>query len=150
MKQKIKSLDEFVNETIDENLIKYKKGLYQARPDDYIEVGVEGTRHKESIKIDKIVSNDRLQDENGNIWNRDGTLYRLKDLRFLPGSRKNKHVNAQLKTQEKFDQEHKDIKVDFLRRFKWEDMDIEDLEKIIDQLPIKQANRLRHSRFKIK
>jgi len=136
---------------IRETLERYKKGLYQAKPDDYIKVGVEGTRYKESIKIDKIVSNDRLQDENGNIWNRDGTLFRYKHIRHLPKHlRKDKHVNAQLITQEDFNEQYKDIKVNFLRKFKWEDMDISELEKIIDQLPIKQANRLRHSRFKKK
>lgn len=54
------------------------KGLYRAKPGDNIEIGFEGSRVKYTTKIDKIVSNGRLQDTEGNIFDRNGIIYRKK------------------------------------------------------------------------
>jgi hypothetical protein len=48
------------------------KGLYDATPGDMIEVGFEGSRTKRQTKIKKLLPSDRLQDVEGNIYNKNG------------------------------------------------------------------------------
>lgn len=50
------------------------RGLYRAKVGDFIQIGIEGSRVKYRSKIIKIVKNDKLQDENGNVFNRDGRI----------------------------------------------------------------------------
>ena len=51
-------------------------GLAHAKPGDAIEIGFEGTRSKYHTRIVKIVANDRLMDNEGNIFNRNGIIFR--------------------------------------------------------------------------
>ncbi len=44
----------------------------------FIEIGFEGTRYKQFSIIDKIVSKNRLMDKEGNIFDRNGIVYRKK------------------------------------------------------------------------
>ena len=53
-------------------------GLANAKPGDVIEIGFEGTRYKQRARIAKIVANDRLMDTEGNIFNRNGIIFRKK------------------------------------------------------------------------
>jgi len=53
-------------------------GLANAKPGDAIEIGFEGTRYKQRARIAKIVANDRLMDTEGNIFNRNGIIFRKK------------------------------------------------------------------------
>lgn len=55
---------------------KPSKGLYDAKAGDVIEVGMSGTRNKRELKIVKVLSSWKLEDKEGNIFNRDGTIYR--------------------------------------------------------------------------
>ena len=51
-------------------------GLANAKPGDAIEIGFEGTRSKSRSKIIKVVANDRLMDAEGNIFNRNGIIFK--------------------------------------------------------------------------
>jgi len=51
-------------------------GLANVKPGDAIEIGFEGTRSKARSKIVKVVANDRLMDAEGNIFNRNGIIFR--------------------------------------------------------------------------
>lgn len=52
------------------------KGLYNAKVGDVIEIGMQGTRNKREIKIVEILSSDKLKDAAGNIFHRNGMIYR--------------------------------------------------------------------------
>lgn len=138
----MKSLNEFdINEGE-----KYLKGLHQAKAGDYISVGIEGIRNREIVKISKVLDTDKLVDQNGNIFGRNGVIIRRKGgwAKFYG---KGKIVSAKIVTQKEFDEEYKKIKVDFIRNIAHE-LDIETLEKMIDVIPnMSQANTKRISRF---
>jgi len=55
---------------------KPSKGLYDAKVGDVIEIGMSGTRNKREIKIVEILASDKLKDAAGNIFNRNGMIYR--------------------------------------------------------------------------
>jgi len=131
----------------DRNLEKYIGGLYQAKPGDYIKIGKEGERIKKINKIKKILPNKKIVDSEGNIFFTNGLLYRGNEYLFKKKFNKGKRISAGLVIQKEFDNEYKNIKIDFLRKYDWNSLDIEKIEEIIDNLPIKQANRLRRSRF---
>lgn len=126
---------------------KYIGGLHQAEVGDYIKIGIEGTRVKHLTKIVKVIPDtNRLVDGDGNIFDRNGVVYRRKD-GWAKWYGKGKIVSAKIVTQKEFDEDYKKIKVDFLKSFEWEKLNIKDIEKIIDQLPVKQVNTLSKSRF---
>lgn len=52
------------------------KGLYNAKAGDVIEIGMQGTRNKREIKIVAVLASGKLRDAAGNIFNRDGMIYR--------------------------------------------------------------------------
>lgn len=134
-------------ESINENKLQ-GKGLYDVRQGDYIEIGFEGSRYKEKVKIVKVTNTNRLQDQWGNIFDRNGMIYRRMGGRIKQISNKSKIIYARPVTQKQFDDDFKDIKVDFLRTFKWEKIDIKDLMKIIDSIPgWGQGNEKNISRF---
>lgn len=136
-----------LRQIIKEELEKYKGGLYQAKIGDKLWVGMSGMIGKDRSTVTKIYPNGKIGDSEGNIFNPDGRLYKSTNPRYQKKSNPNKIVSAKLITQSDFDKEHKQIKVDFLRKFDWNKIDISELEKIIDQLPIKQANKVGISRF---
>ena len=113
---------------------RYKKGLYQVKIGDWIAVGKEGRRWKIKRKVSKILPDGKIVDENGNIFFPDGRLFRggNKDSDLMKKYSSGKQVSAQIVTQRDFDEEYKHIKVDFLRKFDWNSLDITQLEKIID------------------
>lgn len=126
----------------------YLRGLYQAKVGDPIWIGIQGNQAKNRSEISKILPNGRLVDKIGNIWEKNGRLYQgAKSSQFMKKYNPGKEISAQLITQPEYDKEHKNIKVDHLRKFDWGKMSTEELEKIIDQLPIKQGNKLNKSRF---
>lgn len=125
---------------------KYLKGLHQAKVGDYISVGIEGYRNREKVKISKVLDTDKLVDQNGNIFSRNGIIIRRKGgwAKFYG---KGKIVSAKIVTQKEFDEEYKKIKVEFIINTV-RDLDIETLEKMIDIIPnMSQANNKRISRF---
>jgi hypothetical protein len=127
---------------------KYIGGLFQAEVGDTIEIGIQGSRFKHRSKIVKIVTHNRLQDEWGHIFNRDGQIFRRKGHPFYVTDKKIK-ISAGLIIQEKFDAEYKRIKMDFLRTFDYSKLDIEEILTIIDAIPRhEQGNTLQNSRFK--
>lgn len=137
---------DLIKKIIQEELEIYKKGLYQAKKGDYIQIGAAGRRWKEHTQVKKILPNGKIVDTEGNIFNPNGQLYRGATHNTF--KKFNQSVSAKLITQKEFDQQYKSIKVDFLRKFDWGKLDIKELESIINQLPILQANKLNISRFK--
>lgn len=136
-----------LKQIIKEELEKYKGGLYQAKVGDTLWIGMSGMNGKDRSKVTKLYPDGKIGDSEGNIFNPDGRLYKSTNIRYQKKSNPGKIISAKLATQSDFNKEHKQIKVDFLRKFDWDKMDIFELEKIIDQLPIKQANRVGTSRF---
>lgn len=123
------------------------RGLYRAKVGDDIWIGKQGQQYKSRSKITKILPDGKLVTSTGDIFYPNGRLYKGGSVQYQKQSNPGKEISAQLATQEDFDKEYKQIKVDFLRKFNWEKMDIKDLEAIINQLPIKQGNKLSTSRF---
>jgi hypothetical protein len=123
------------------------RGLYRAKVGDKIWIGKQGQQYKSRSEITKILPDGKLVSKDGNIFYPNGRLYKGSSPQYQKTKNPGKEVSAQLATQEDFNKEYKRIKVDFLRKFDWDKMDIVDLEKLIDQLPIKQANTLTTSRF---
>ena len=136
-----------LNQLIKEELEKYKGGLYQAKIGDKIWIGKQGQQYKDRSEITKILPDGKLVSKDGNIFYPNGRLYKGSSFQYQKTKNPGIEISAQLATQEDFDKEYKSIKVDFLRKFNWEKMDIKDLEDIINQLPIKQANTKITSRF---
>lgn len=136
-----------LKQIIREEMEKYSGGLYQAKVGDMLWIGMSGMQGKDRSKVTKIFSDGKIADSEGNIFNPDGRLYKSTNLRYQKKSNPNKIVSAKISTQQDLNKEYKKIKTDFLRKFDWDKMDIQDLEKIINQLPIKQANKLNTSRF---
>ena len=132
---------------IKEELERYKGGLYQAKIGDRIWIGKQGQQYKDRSEITKILPDGKLVSKDGNIFYPNGRLYKGSSYQYQKTKNPGIEVSAQLATQKDFDKEYKSIKVDFLRKFDWDKMNVEDIEKIIDQLPIKQANKLYTSRF---
>lgn len=136
-----------LKQIIKEEMESYRGGLYQAKVGDMLWIGQSGMRGKYRSKIIKIFPDGKIGDSEGNIFNPDGRLYRSSHPQFQKQTNPGKVTSARIVTQSDFDKEFKQIKTDFLRKFDWEKLDIQDLEKIIDQLPIKQGNKLNTSRF---
>jgi len=136
-----------LKQIIKEELERYKGGLYQAKVGDMLWIGISGMVGKDRSKVTKIFSDGKIADSEGNIFNPDGRLYKSSNPRWQKKTNPNKIVSAKIATQSDLDKEYKKIKIDFLRKFDWDKMNIEDLEKIINQLPIKQGNKLNTSRF---
>lgn len=109
-------------------------GLHDARVGDIIKIGVEGSRHKIYSKIAKIVANNRLQDSEGNVFGRDGMVYRRKgwELRNTKG----KIVSAKHVTQKELDQEHHQDVIRFLTRYNWDTLSPEQLETILKTIRV--------------
>lgn len=129
--------------------IRVKRGLHQAKVGDVIKIGQTGMKFKVFSKILKISTKGKITDESGNIFTKNGMLFRANSHQFK--KQKGKVVFAQLVTQEEFDKRFKDIKVDFLKKFNFDKLNIEDILKIIDSIPnVTQGNKLGKSRFKIK
>lgn len=55
---------------------KPSKGLYEVKRGDVVEIGVQGSREKREIKIVEILKSGKLKDADGNIFNRNGMIYR--------------------------------------------------------------------------
>lgn len=130
-----------------EEMIKYKKGLYQAKVGDSIKIGQEGLSWKYYSKVQKILDSGKIVDSEGNIFFPNGRLYKGKSQSLQKSRNKNKEVSAQLITQEDFDDQYKKSKIDFLKSFDYSKLKIEDIEKITDAIPVKYAGTLRKSRF---
>lgn len=136
-----------LQQMIKEELEKYKGGLYQAKIGDMLWIGISGMVGKDRSTVTKILPDGKIVDSVGNTYNPDGRLYKSTNLRWQKKTNPGKVVSAKLATQSDLNKEYKKIKVDFLRKFDWDKMNIEDIEKIIDQLPIKQGSKLNTSRF---
>ena len=122
------------------------KGLYDIQVGDQIETGMEGTRHKNTTTVTK-VTNDKVYDNSGNIFHKSGKLF--KSTYYNIKSRLK--VYAYPKTQSRMDKEYKTQKIRFIRDLKWEEFDIEQIEKILEviktELKWEQGNKLQISRF---
>jgi len=110
------------------------RGLHDAQAGDIIEIGTEGTRSKRVSRIKKVVSKDRLMDQDGNIFNRNGVVYRRVSYPFV-GS-KGKIISAKLLSQKELDADHEQRKVEFLKSKNWEDVDSETRDKILGMLRV--------------
>lgn len=110
------------------------RGLHDAQPGDIIEIGIEGTRNKSMTRIKKVVGQDRLVDTNGNIFNRNGVVYRRAayPLKSFPG----KIISAKHVTQAELNADHEKRKVAFLKSKKWEDVDPEIRDQILKMLRV--------------
>jgi len=123
---------------------KVRPGLHQAKVGDAIHIGIGGTRGKWYSTVKKIDrKTGRITDRDGNIFNPDGRVFRRKTYPF----KQSKIVSAKIVSQKEFDKQYKKIKIEFLRKFKWDSMDIDEIEKIIDMMPVGQGNKLHKSRF---
>lgn len=127
------------------------KNLKDVRPGDYIVIGIEGINLKYDTTITKIVKHDRVMDFMGNIWNRDGRIFRRGNWHFNIYKdmchRRCRKMSARPKTQKEFDKKYKQYKVDHLKKYDWSQHSIEELENFIDKINVGQGNRLGKSRF---
>ena len=103
-------------------------GLATAKPGDVIEIGFEGTRFKQLSIISKVVSNDRLQDENGNIFNRNGIIFRKKRTWIKQAG--DKIVSARQVTVKEYKKRMMDFVEKQLKNFQWSKLDPEQLIEI--------------------
>ena len=110
------------------------KGLYDAQPGDIIKIGFEGSRIKHVSKIKKVVGQDRLVDTDGNIFNRNGMVYRRASYPLTAFS--GKIIFAKHVTQAELNDDHEERKIDYLNRRKWEDVDPEIRDKILGMLRV--------------
>ena len=121
----IKTFDEFINEGYAPNSV---TGLHNAKPGDFIEIGFEGTRYKSKSKIEKIVSNNRLQDTDGNIFDRNGIIFRKKASWVKQAG--DKIVSARQITQAEYKEQILDFVNRQLREFDWKKIPIDDLIEV--------------------
>lgn len=127
---------------------RYKKGLYQAEVGDTLAIGIQGQSFKNKRKITKILPDGKVVDSDGNIFNPNGRLFRGGNRQSQKKGNPGKEISAKLVTQDEYNDDFKRIKIDFLRKFEYEKLDIEDILKIIDTIPnYSQANKLNTSRF---
>lgn len=134
------------------NLIReldYHGGLYQVQVGDKLAVGQSGMLGKYYSTVKKIYPDGKVLDDIGNTFNPDGRLYKSSHPTFTKqwSGNKSKITSAKIVTQKEFDSEYKRIKVEFLQKYNWDKMSIDELESVINSLPIKQASKLQKSRF---
>ena len=110
------------------------KGLYDAKPGDIIKIGIEGTRDHFYTIIDKIVANDRLQDRDGNIFGRNGRIFRRKGYQLSGTS--GKVVSAKHVTQKELDDDHATDRRKYLIDTNWSNVDDEQIVKILKILRV--------------
>ena len=115
--------------------LKPVKGLHDARVGDILKIGIEGSRQKVNIRIAKIVANDRLQDTDGNIFDRSGRIFRRKG-GFIGTSTKGKIVFAKHATQKELEKDLLDRKISHLDGIKWKGMSEDKIEAVIQVLNI--------------
>lgn len=133
---------------IKEEMERYKGGLYQAKIGDMLWIGISGMVGKDRSKVTKILPDGKIVDSAGNTYNPDGRLYKSTNPRWQKKTNPGKVVSAKIATQSDLDKEYKQIKIDFLRKFDWGKLNIEDIEKVIDSIPnYSQGNKLGISRF---
>ncbi len=94
-------------------------GLHDARPGDIIKIGIEGTRQKVTVKIAKVVANDRLQDTEGNIFDRSGKVFRKKGFFLKHLAPKGKIVFAKPATQKQLDADLEERRIEHLTNLNW-------------------------------
>jgi hypothetical protein len=111
------------------------KGLHDARVGDILKIGIEGSRQKVNIRIAKIVANDRLQDTDGNIFDRSGHIFRRKG-GIIGMSTKGKIVFAKHATQKELEKDLLDRKIQHLDNIKWKSMSDEKIEAVVQVLNI--------------
>ena len=116
--------------------LKPVKGLHDARVGDILKIGIEGSRQKVNIRIAKIVANDRLQDTDGNIFDRSGHIFRRKGDGIIGRSTKGKIVFAKHATQKELEKDLLDRKVQHLDNIKWKGMSEDKIEAVIQVLNI--------------
>lgn len=111
------------------------RGLHDAQAGDIIEIGMEGSRIKRTSRIKKVVSKDRLMDQDGNIFNRNGVVYRRVSYPFV-GS-KGKIISAKLLSQRDLDDSLEKRKIEYLTsKNNWQDVDAEVRDKIFSLLRV--------------
>lgn len=110
------------------------RGLHDAQVGDIIAIGIEGSRTKHMARIKKVVGQNKLVDTDGNIFNRNGVVYRRASypLNSSPG----KIISAKLVTQKSLDDTHEKRKIDHLKNKNWEDVDPETRDKILRLLRV--------------
>lgn len=110
------------------------RGLHDAQVGDIIEIGIEGSRNKTTTKIKKVVGKNRLVDTDGNIFNRNGIVYRR--VSYPLTSFRGKIISAKLVTQKELDADHENRKIEFLKSKNWEDVNPEIRDKVLGMLRV--------------
>lgn len=77
------------------------KGLYDVKAGDVIEIGMQGTRNKREIKVVEILASDKIKDAAGNIFNRNGMIYRGAEYWSKGAKRDGRKIYATKLTKEK-------------------------------------------------
>ena len=111
-------------------------GLHDARVGDIIKIGIEGTRQKITVKIAKVVAKDRLQDTEGNIFDRDGKVFRKKGFFLQNLAPKGKIVFAKPATQKQLDADLAERKLEFLSNQNWKKVPLKKRESILKILNV--------------
>lgn len=115
-------------------LLKAIKGLHNAKVGDIIKIGVEGSRRKFTTRIQKIVGKDRLQDIDGNVFDRSGKIFRRKGINLI--GTKGKIIFAKQATQKELDDDLFERKIDFLSKIKWNKKSPEKIDQILKILNV--------------
>jgi len=109
-------------------------GLHDAKVGDIIQIGIQGMPQKLVTKIARVVSSNRLQDEEGNVFGRDGIIFRRKGYQ-LAGST-GKIVSARQVTQKELDNAHDKQRRKYLKGYDWDKLDDERLTKVLNLLRV--------------
>jgi len=93
----MKKYDEFVNE-LQGYADVYTKGLHDAQKGSFIKIGLQGNLNKWHGKIEKIDKNDRFVTTEGDVFDRNGMLYKAKTWAFQQHLKKKLKVSAMIVT----------------------------------------------------
>jgi len=123
---------------------KVYKNLKDVKVNDWILIGIEGQREKLRATVVKITDSDRIKTNFGDIFNRDGFIWKRKS-HFTKGK---KRIFATPITERDFNRIHHNININFLKKFDWERCTNEQLEAVLGILPLKFQNKVQRSNFK--
>lgn len=119
---------------LNEELEKFSKGLYQAKVDDRLVIGKQGTRDKQITTVKKIYPDGSVLDSGGNVFQKNGIL--KKAGHNLPGyaNRKGITISATLMTQEEADELYVQSALEIISRNLKNIKSREQAEKMLDSL----------------
>lgn len=100
----MKNYNDFINEMQGYADV-YTKGLHDAKAGSFIKIGLQGNLNKWSGKIDKVDKNGRFVTTDGDIFDKNGQLYKAKTWAYQQHLKKKLKVSAIIVTKEDLTEE---------------------------------------------